>query len=410
MKWLKPLSYYLLLVVLFLFTYSFGVNKVSAFEVQGVLTYTSGTGTGKTYTTNDPYNLQFFSNNSYTLFKSFLGCVGEYPTCSTHLSNTAQETNTNGVLNNYALRNSSVVLYYGLYFSGTNYARLYGAGNFWSKTCTEPNLQGNCIYFKYSLDTGLVPSVDNATGETTITSFTYSTTTQTARVQGYWNATSTTGVTERLQFHQFSTLLGIESFRELIATSTGLFDLSFEYKALPTPYTSTTTPAFVADTVLFAEIYQYDNNYATDPFSGTFDSRYKTLLVATTTTITTLTGIQIATSTRDLFAYPEYECSITSITGCFKNALIWSFYPTEESIKSYYNFISLIQSKAPIGYFFVARDSIQGLNKDGTPTANVTIPLSIKNYIFSPFDLGISGILWLFFLFSFYKRLKTIQI
>jgi hypothetical protein len=141
-----------------------------------------------------------------------------------------------------------------------------------------------------------------------------------------------------------------------------------------------------------------------------FDSRYKTLLVSTTTTITQLTGINISTSTRELFAYPEYECSITSLTGCFKNALIWAFYPTKDGVEQYYSFISLIENKAPIGYFFMARDSIQGLNKDGTPSTNITIPYSIKYYIFSPFDIGIAGILWFFFLFNFYKRLKFITI
>jgi hypothetical protein len=70
----------------------------------------------------------------------------------------------------------------------------------------------------------------------------------------------------------------------------------------------------------------------------------------------------------------------------------------------------LIQSKAPVGYFFVARDAIQGLNKDGTPATNITIPYSLKHYIFSPFDIGIASILWLFFLFNFYKRLKFITI
>ena len=281
-------------------------------------------------------------------------------------------------------------------------------GHYWYHYYSQNN---NSYYFTFTITGGLITDTNIPTPTNTrIISFTYSTTTQVARIQGYWNATTTPNITERLQFHQFSTMLGIESFNEVIATTTGYFDQSFTYKALPTPYIGTTTTSFIADTTLFAEIYQYNNNYATDPFSGVFDSRYKTLLVATTTTITIETGIQIATSTRALFAYPEYECSITSITGCFKNALIWSFYPTQDSIEQYYNFITLIESKAPIGYFFMARDSIQGLNKDGTPTANVTIPSSIRNYIFSPFDLGISGILWVFFLFGFYKRLKFITI
>ena len=285
----------------------------------------------------------------------------------------------------------------GIAMTGTYYIYFFGnylGSNNWN------TIQGYDVFFNGS----------NTNIPTSITSFTYSTTTRMARVQGYWNATSTTGITERLEFYQFSTLLGIESFNEVIATTTGNFDLSFEYLSLPTPYTGTTTAPFVADTTLFAKIYQYDNNYGTDPFSGVFDSRYKTLLVSTSTTILTLTGINISISIRALFSYPEYECSITSLTGCFKNALIWAFYPTQDGIEQYYNFITLIENKAPIGYFFVVRDGIQGLNKDGTPNTNIIIPHSLKTYIFNPFDIGIGGILWIFFLFNFYKRLKHITI
>jgi len=289
----------------------------------------------------------------------------------------------------------------------------FGVGNWNGYICfvtpADPTCISDLVFFNLNV-IGIDTFVDLNATSTRISSFTFSTTTNTARIIGYWNATSTTGITERLEFSQFSTLLGIESFQQVIATTTGIFDQSFDFKGLPTPYTGTTTAPFVTDTTLFARIYQYNNNYATDPFSGVFDSRYKTLLVSTSTTITQLTGINIATSTRNLFAYPEYECGISSLTGCFKNALIWAFYPTEDGVIQYYSFINLIESKAPIGYFFVARDAIQGLNKDGTPSNNVVIPYSIKHYIFSPFDVGIAGILWLFFLFSFYKRLKFITI
>jgi len=267
----------------------------------------------------------------------------------------------------------------------------------------------NETYYSHFIYIPTTQTIYSDTITTRIDSFTFSTTTQTARIQGYWTATTTPNITQRLEFKQFSTMFGFESQKELTATTTGLFDLTFDYKALPTPVTATTTAPFIADTTLFATIYEYNNNYSADPFTGIFDSRYKTLLVATTTTITALTGINIA-STTGLFVYPEYECSITSITGCFKNALIWAFYPTQQGVEQYYSFIALIEKKAPIGYFFISRDAIQGLNKDSTPNTSINIPNSIRQYIFNPFDLAISGILWLFFLFNFYKRLKFITI
>jgi len=396
MKWLKPFLYYLSLVVLVLCTYSFGADKV-----QAISNFTIDSGCNVIFTTHDIARTEILNyhagaNNLYYYILDndyFLGGSSNVGVTNIAINDlTSYPLDPSGILGGTGSSNNGTLY---LFASSDNYYRFYTRASFIKNgtSCTNINYYTENPYFP-----------------TTITSFTYSTTTETARVKGYWNATSTTGVTERIEFHQFSSMLGIESFKELIATTTGNFDLTFDYKALPTPAGATTTTPFYADTTLFAKIYQYNNAYATDPFTGTFDSRYKTLLVSTSTTITTLTGISIATSTRELFAYPEYECSITSVTGCFKNALIWSFYPTQDSIENYYNFIDLIESKAPIGYFFVARDSIQGLNKDGTPTANVNIPYSIKQYIFNPFDIGISGILWLFFLFSFYKRLKTIQI
>jgi hypothetical protein len=407
MIWRKYHLYYLLSLVVLLSTFCFGVNKVNATVIKS---WSDGT------------NIINYNNNDT------ITCS----TCTTNQTiNTLFQFSTVPIGNTYPM---PIVLGGGIpwyIFDGSLAHAIYPQfagfgtqiGYYEGGICFFPS-QNDCSQSGYNM-TGVdwyafhytVFSADegvsgNVSIPTSINSFTYSTTTQTARVQGYWNATTTPDVTERLEFHQFSTMLGIESFTQVIATSTGLFDYSFEYRLLPTPATGTTTPAFTADTTLFARIYQYDNNYATDPFSGQFDSRYKTLLVATTTTITaTTTDISTLLTGRDVFAYPEYECGITSLTGCIKNALIWAFYPTQDSIEQYKDFISLIQAKAPIGYFYTAKDSLTGLSATSTSNVfDIDIPYSLKRYIFTPFDIAIAGILWFFFLINFYKRFKTIQL
>jgi len=256
---------------------------------------------------------------------------------------------------------------------------------------------------------------DNCTGTevdvvtpTQITSFTYSTTTGQARVKGWWNATTTSGIYEQLEFYQQSTLFGIQDLQTETATTTGLFDLSFYYYSIGTTTTATTTPIFNVNRVLYAKIYQYDNNYFSDPFSGIVDPLYKTLLVSTSTQISDF-AYNIS-STTSIFAYPEYECGISSITGCIKNALIWAFFPSEDSFVQHREFLDLVQTKSPVGYFSGIRNNINELSATSTSAFTVTIPTNIKESIIDPVDTAIASILWFVFLLAFYKRFKNIQL
>lgn len=99
-----------------------------------------------------------------------------------------------------------------------------------------------------------------------ITSFTYdlATTSQLARITGYWNASSTTGLTEQIQFYIYSDVLGQEFFRSYTATTTGNFDFTFEF-APPYMLGATTTSLFT----LNARLYEKDSTCPLhcDPFS-----------------------------------------------------------------------------------------------------------------------------------------------
>lgn len=247
-----------------------------------------------------------------------------------------------------------------------------------------------------------------------IYSFSYSTTTEYANITGYWEATTTPNISQRLSFWQFSNQFGQEDYVQVIATTTGLFNFSFPFRG--TSYSSvggTTTAPILTSFTLNASLDEYNENYY-DPFGqlGIDTSGYITNLDATSTTISGYNyGVNdYSTSTRALALYPEYECGITSLTGCFKNAIIWAFYPTQETLDNLSGLFDLIKSKAPIGYFYMTKDSISGLSATSTPSFSVSIPNSLRTNIFEKFDLGIGGILWLFFIFNFYKRLKHITI
>jgi hypothetical protein len=242
-----------------------------------------------------------------------------------------------------------------------------------------------------------------------IDSISVSTTTGKVNITGYWNTSTSTGVFQQVEFYQDSSLLGIESYATVNATTSGVFNLDFDYRDAITPYTGTTTASITSSIMFYVNLYQKDNNYY-DPF-GELDYRYSTLLDATSTSLTasTTNAWELSTTT-SILGYPEYECGITSLTGCFKNAGIWLFYPSSDSIEKYNSFIELIQRKPPVGYFTIVKTSIGGLSSTSTSAFSITIPNSLKQYFFNPMDAGIAGILWIYFLFMFYKRLKHIQL
>lgn len=241
-----------------------------------------------------------------------------------------------------------------------------------------------------------------------IDSILISTSTNTVNLTGYWNATTTSGVYEQLEFYQINTILGQEDYFTINATTSGAFNIDFDYRNVVTPYTGTTTQPITANTTFYANLYQKNDAYY-NPF-GEYDTRYSTLLDATTTTLIASTTDAFNISSSTIAEYPEYECEITSLTGCFKNAIVWAFYPSQQTIGRYYALMELIQKKPPIGYFYITKNSISNLSASSTSAFSITIPKHLKDYIFSPIDTGIAGLIWVFFIFAFYKRLKHLQI
>lgn len=104
------------------------------------------------------------------------------------------------------------------------------------------------------------------------------------------------------------------------------------------------------------------------------------------------------------------SCSVSNVGGCFQNALAFIFCPSQNSLDIFSSLITTIQSKPPVGYFFVVKNNLANLATSSTPQFTITIPKHIKDYLFNPFDLAISGILWFFFAVHFYKRLKIITV
>jgi hypothetical protein len=108
--------------------------------------------------------------------------------------------------------------------------------------------------------------------------------------------------------------------------------------------------------------------------------------------------------------YQPAECGITNLGGCFMNGLAVMFYPSQQAFNNFNSFVDLIKTKPPVGYFYVVKNNLNNLTSTSTSAFTVTIPNHIKEYLFTPFDVGIGGILWFFFAINFYKRLKHITV
>lgn len=242
-----------------------------------------------------------------------------------------------------------------------------------------------------------------------IDSFSFSTTTAQATITGYWNATTTLGITERLTFWQFSDTFGEENRKQLIATTTGAFSFTFHFDD---PYAwgldeGSTTPIYTSFT-LNASLDQYDETNYVFPYGGRIIDNIDA--ISYTLYASDYDVSDFISTPRDLALYPEYECDLFHLSGCLKNAAIWLFYPTQNALDSWTTLKTTLETKAPIGYFYSVKNAVVGLSATSTPSFNIVIPAHLKTYFFDPFDTGVAGILWLFFIFHFYKRLKHIQI
>lgn len=251
----------------------------------------------------------------------------------------------------------------------------------------------------YALFSDATPETFPPNYTTRIDTLTYATSTRIANITGYINATTTQGVYERLTFWQDSTTLGQESYTTWIATSTagyedgttptgaideywltaGTFNIDVEFLGLPTP-ASTSTP-ILSPYTLNAQIHRINNNYY-DPFgmNGLDQSLYSTLLASKLVTVSTLTyNLPDLSTPRGQYEIQEFECSLTAMTGCIKNAFVWLFYPSPNSVEQFKSLNTDLQGKFPFAYAYQAPTLVSKLFTS-SQTASSTVSVNVNNF------------------------------
>lgn len=193
--------------------------------------------------------------------------------------------------------------------------------------------------------------------------------TQLVDVGGYMIGSSTASTTQRLVFYQTSSSLGQENTVTVNASSTGTFLYHFPFSSINFQINATSTsPTISSPLTLVGKIYQIYSNF--DPFTNTGTTQ--TLLVATSTSIAASSTASVSSgSALSLSGLPDQPCSITQFSGCIKNAFVWLFYPTSDSIDQFSE-ISL-QGKFPFAYMYQL-----GEIRSDLLSASSTAPLSLS--------------------------------
>lgn len=198
----------------------------------------------------------------------------------------------------------------------------------------------------------------------------------TVTATGYWTASTTSNQSQELRFWQVSPNLGQEAYASRLATTTGNFSFSFPYRDTTFQISATSTSYTLGtNTTFHAEIYQLYSGFNIFTYTGTLPS----LITSTSTSVTaTTTATVVSNNPRSLSGLPEpSDCGLSAITGCIKNAVVWLFYPSSDSVDSFKNLSSTLSGKFPFAYAY-------GINAmrmelfEATQTSTTTISLNFK--------------------------------
>lgn len=111
--------------------------------------------------------------------------------------------------------------------------------------------------------------------------------------------------------------------------------------------------------------------------------------------------------TRDALA--RAECSITSIQGCFQNALVYLFAPDPQVLSNFSNMWQQIAMLPPMGYVTVTINALSDLNASGSGAFSFP-ELPFMNEIFTPLKTAIEGVLWVWIGAQFLHRVRDLDL
>ena len=103
------------------------------------------------------------------------------------------------------------------------------------------------------------------------------------------------------------------------------------------------------------------------------------------------------------------ECSLSNISGCFQNALIFTFVPSPDAFNQFTGLYERIENKPPFGYVTSLKNALSGVTDSATAAFDFgTIPFQTQ--IFDPFKAIMVIGLWLLYALFFMGRVNRLDI
>lgn len=150
-----------------------------------------------------------------------------------------------------------------------------------------------------------------------------------------------------------------------------------------------------------------------------YDANYNKIYLATSSLI----SFDILAGTYIPFFYPtptstasstEWSFTCDPESGFFANSLCmlaqFLFMPKQEDFNKFNDLKAALENKPPVGYFYLIKNSLLGLNSSSSAAFNLPQDASLSDYIFNPVRNGISFILWLIFGFWVFNRIRHLQL
>ena len=101
-------------------------------------------------------------------------------------------------------------------------------------------------------------------------------------------------------------------------------------------------------------------------------------------------------------------CSITNLSGCVQNALVFAFYPSDDSIAALTSIYDEVKYKPPFGYFNILSAQLGTMKATGTAAFWLGVGTTTITSIFTPLKAGLAWILWVAFALWCLKRLSKL--
>lgn len=103
------------------------------------------------------------------------------------------------------------------------------------------------------------------------------------------------------------------------------------------------------------------------------------------------------TTTENIYQLATSTCGITNISGCFQNAIVWAFYPSQGSLAQFVTLKDEVIKKPPFGYFALISTTLNTLSAEGVPLFSLATSTGVMTNIFTPLRTGLSMAIWLLF-------------